>query len=575
MARIFLMNMPAGPIASDYPPVAISRVIDGLDPSLECEVSFYNLDCHRPSFEEIGAEIAAFRPDIIGISGMLTPSYAYLKRLSNFIGERFPGAVQVVGGQINVISNIILLKTRVSFCVIGESEPVFSRLVRRLKDDGFALRNMEKYADVRGLVFLKDGVPHFTGYETEKSPSSYNQFNYSMMERFTPLENYIHPVGGQYFRVRLINSDIKGLFSLLKPENLGKNLATAFASKGCVNRCTFCHRFTKGYKVLEGDGVEEYVERLKSDKNVGMVLFSEENFGNHRKNTARFVGYLKTTGLNWAAPAVRVKSVDEDIIRSWKEAGCVHVNFGIESLSQKILDVMEKMSTVEENLEAVRLCYKYRIFTVMGLVIGMPGETEETIEETIGNICKVIPDDINFPFEIYINFVQAIPGTPVYEYARRMGLIGDTLEDEERYIESLHDIDANEIAHYLNFTDYEKEELAYWKFYITMEVITAYIRKNGLLNVMRHKKTRPYRIGLVYSFVPKRVRKFALKYLMMARFFGVRRTATVAAMKCRRLLGHKKGRFAQVDRSLRAIIREMPISVRQDDRSTAVLRESR
>lgn len=575
MARILLMNMPAGPIASDYPPVAISRVIDGLDPALECEVSFYNLDYHRPTFDEIGAVIEVFRPDIIGISGMLTPSYAYLKKLSNYIGERFPDAVQVVGGQINVISNIILTKTSVSFCVIGESEPVFSSLVRKLKDDGFRPGDMQGYGDIRGLVYLNDGLPHFTGYEKEKAPSSYNQFNYSMMERFTPLDNYIHPVDGQYFRVRLINSDIKGLFSLLKPENLDKNLATAFASKGCVNRCTFCHRFTKGYKVLESEGVEEYVERLKSEKNVGMILFSEENFGNHRKNTAKFVEYLKTTGLNWAAPAVRVKSVDEDIIRSWKEAGCVHVNFGIESLSQKILDVMEKMSTVEENLEAVRLCYKYRIFTVMGLVVGMPGETEETIEETIGNICKIIPDDINFPFEIYINFVQAIPGTPVYEYARRMGLIGDTLDDEERYIESLHDIDANEIAHYLNFTDYEKEELAYWKFYITLEIITAYIRKNGFFNVLRYKKTRPYRIGLVYSFVPKKLRKFALKYLMMARFFGLKRTAAVAFKKLGSLAGGKKEKYTSVDRSLRTINREMPVSVRRDDLSTAVLRESR
>lgn len=575
MARIFLMNIPAGPVAADYPPVAISRVIDGLDPELGCEVTFFNLDYYRPSLDEIKARITEFGPDIVGISAMLTPSYAYVKKLSNFIGENFPGVVQVLGGQINVIANIILLKTSVRFCVIGESEPIFSRLIKTLKEDGLRPRDTSRYGRIKGLVYLKDGVPFFTGYEEEKGPSSFNQFNYRMMEKFTSLENYIHPVDGQYFRVRLMHSDIKGLFDLFYPENLNKKLAMAFTSKGCVNRCTFCHRFTKGYKVLESGGVEEYIEQLKKDHNAGMLLFAEENFGNHKKSTAKFVEYMKTTGLNWAAPAVRVKSIDEDIIRSWKEAGCVHVNFGIESLSQKILDVMEKNSTVEENLNAIRLCYKYKIFTVLGLVIGMPGETGETIEETIANLSKVIPDDINFPFEIYINFVQAIPGTPVYEYARRVGLIGNTLEEEERYIESLHDIDANEIGHYLNFTDYEKEELAYWKFYITLELIVAYIRKNGLVKVFRHRKTRLYRIGLVYSLVPKGIRKFTLKYAMMVRFFGLKRTFAVAAGKIKKLFTGCSERFSAVDRSLRKVNNELPVYVRDDDASTAILRESR
>lgn len=575
MARILLMNIPAGPFPSDYPPVAISRVMEGIEAGLNCDVSFLNLDFYRYSFDEIKERVSQFSPEIIGISAMLTPSYAYVKRLSFFLKENFPGAVQVLGGQMNVIANIILLKTRVNFCVIGESEPAFSSLIKKLVDDRFKTRDMTPYMDIKGLVFLKDNIPHFTGYGREDSEAGTRQFNYKLLSKFTSLENYIHRVDGQYFKVRLANSSIENLFTLFHPGNLSKNLATVFTSKGCVNRCTFCHRFTRGYQVLENEGVVGYIEDLKKDHNVGFLLFSEENFGNHKKSTAKLVEYLKNSGLNWAAPAIRVRSVNEDIIRSWKEAGCVHVNFGIESLSQKILDVMEKNSTVEENLNAIRLCYKYRLFTVLGLVVGMPGETEETIEETIKNICSVIPDDINFPFEVYINFVQAIPGTPVYEYSRKCGLIGDTVEDEERYIESLHDVDANELKHYLNFTDYEKEELVYWKYYISMEIISAYIKKNGFFKVYAQKKTRPYRIGLVYSLLPKALRKSLLKYVMILRHFGVAGfLKTVYKKLSKSMVGGKKN-FTHVNRSLRKINAETRVPLRGDDLSTGILRESR
>lgn len=575
MTRILLLNIPAGPYASDFPPVAVTRVMDGVDPALGCEFDFLNLDYYRPDLEEVAVRVAEFAPDIIGISGMLTPSYAYLKRLSNFLGERFPEVVQVLGGQMTVIANIILLRTAVKFCVIGESEPAFSELIEKLQKDSFSGEDLSGYSDIKGLVFLKDGTPHFTGYSEENIAKGLKQFDYELAEKYTSLENYIHPVDGQYFRVRLINSDFEEFMRLLKPENLGKKLATVFASKGCVNTCTFCHRFFKGYKVVGNSDVYEYIEKLREDHDVGMVLFSEENFGNHRKSTDELVKYLKESGLNWAAPAVRVKSVNEEVIRSWAEAGCVHVNFGIESLSQKMLDVMEKRTTVDENVEAIRLCYKYGIFTVLGLVIGMPGETEETIEETIENLKRVVPDDVSFPFELYINFVQAIPGTPVYEYAKGMRLIGKTLDEEEDYIEGLIDTDANEIKHYLNFTDYEKEELAYWKYYISMEIICEYIKKNGYFTVMRHKKTRPYRLGLAYALIPKPVRKFLLKHAMMARFFGFKGVAGVVVKKITKFIKGEHGRFSSVNRSLRKINSETPTQVRDDELGVAVLRKNR
>lgn len=574
MTKILLMNIPGAVIPSDYPPVAISRVIEGIDHSLNCEASFYNLDYYRPEFGEIENKIQSCAPKIIGFSAILTPYYAYLKSLSNFIGEKFPDIIQVLGGQMAIIANIIFLKTKVDFCVIGESEPTFSNLIRRLKENNFDIKDKGNYKNIKGLVLLNNNISYFTGYEKEDMSKGLKQFNYKMMSRFTNLDNYIHRVDGQYFKIRLGNSNIKHFLKLLYRNNIHKNLATVFSSKGCVNRCTFCHRYNKGYSVADFNELVNHIEYLKREYNIGLILFGDENFGSNRFFTSRLVEYLKTSGLNWGAGGVRVKTVDEETMKIWKESGCVHINFGIESFSQKILDIMEKNSTVEENLNTIRLCYKYKIFTVPGVVLGMPGETEETLEETIKNFSTLIPGDMDFPFENYINFVQAIPGMPLYGYAKRLGLIGKSIEDEDKYIEGLYDINANEIKPYLNFTDFEKEEIAYWWFYIYLELIAAHIKKFGYINVLKHKKKKWYRAGLIYILLPRKIRKFLLKYIVLVKDFGVKQLVHTIIKKVIKIFNNKKTeRFKQVNRSLRKINREIPLSLREDEVSTAVLRE--
>lgn len=566
------MNIPSTPIPVDFPPIGISRVIEGIDSSLNCEVSFFNLDYYRPAFEEIKDKIQSFSPQIIGFSAILTPTYAYLKKLSKFIKEHFPNIIQVMGGEMSVISNIILLKTGISFCVIGESEPTFSNLIRKLQQDNFQPLNIEDYVNIKGLAFLRNNLPYFTGYEKENTQNAFRQFNYTLMSKFTNLDNYVHKVADRYAGMRA--QSVNEFLNLLYPDNRNKNQGAVVASKGCVNKCTFCYRFFKGYKVINPDEVINYIENLKKDCNVGMILFSEENFGTDKKSTSRLLEYLKNSGLNWAGCAVRVKTVNEQTIRDWKEAGCVHINFGIESFSQKMLNVMQKNATVEENLNAIKLCNKYNILTIPGVVIGMPGETEETIQETIDNWSTVVPDDINMPFEKYINFVQAVPGTPLYEYARRIGLLPQSLEDEEKYIESLWEVNADEIKQYLNFTDYQKEEVAYWEYYIYFELIVAYIKKHGYVKVLKHKKAKDFRFkaGFIYMLFPKKVRKVLLKYLMVVKFFGVSRLPYIFVKK---VFVKKNKFFATIDISLRKVNQEIPAPVREDEVSTAIIREGR
>jgi len=548
MTKLLLLNLPSGPVPTDYPPVAISRVIEGLDPDLGCEASFLNLDLLRPSFEELKEKIRAAGPQVIGFSAILTPSYKYLKELSRSLKKEFPGVVQVMGGEMCVIKDLVLRNSAVDFCVVGQAEPAFSALLKALAERGFSAADKAPFRAIKGLAFMDAGAPHFTGEETHPDPV--RQINYALLARFTDLGHYIHGVAGPYYRNRINPDEIEDFFGLLRPENLSKNLVTVFASKGCVGRCTFCHRYFKGYKVMDTAGVIESIKTITAERGAGMLQFQEENFGSDRAATKKLTAFLKESGLNWAATAVRARTVNDELMKEWREAGCAHINFGIESGSRKMLAVMEKLTSVEDNLNALRLCNKHSVATIISLVIGMPGETEATIAETIDNLAAAVPENVALPYEISINFFQAVPGTEGYKFAQAAGLIPADPAGEEKYIESLHEAGAAEIDQYLNFTDYEKEEVLYWKDYIQLELLAAYLKKNGRARTLAHKKSRRFRRAAVYALLPRPLRRFLLKYFIIVRHYGPGGLASVLA---RKLFNPRPQKYSGIDRSLRLI----------------------
>lgn len=548
MTKILLMNLPSGRTTTDFPPVGISRVIEGLSHEVSCEAAFYDLDCERPSFEKIREKIASYSPQVIGFSAILTPTYKYLKELSLYLKKEFPSVIQVLGGEMAVIHEIVMRSSAVDFCVVGQSEPAFSALLKTLEKENFSAANAAGYRHIKGLVLRAENGFEFTGPAEQAGPI--RQVNFDLLSKFTDIWHYIHDVGDQYYKDRIDGADIPGFFSLFRGDNLGKKMAAVFASKGCVGRCTFCHRYYKGYKTVPHGEVTAFIRHLIDKYNVGMVLFSEENFGADKAATNEIISYLKQNGLNWSAGAVRVTTAKEETIQAWKKSGCVHINFGIESCSQKMLDVMEKRAKVEDNLNALNLCNKYDIATIISLVIGMPGETEETIDETIRNLSTIIPDNMSLPYEISINFFQAVPGTPGYEFAQHIGLIGRSAADQERYIESLYETPANEISHYLNFTDYEKEEVLYWNDYIPLELHLAYLRKHGTLRVLGVKKSRRFLRAAVYGLFPRPVRRFLLKYFVILRHYGA---GGLLGLLRRKLAAPRCTTFSSIDRSLRLI----------------------
>jgi hypothetical protein len=154
----------------------------------------------------------------------------------------------------------------------------------------------------------------------------------------------------------------------------------------------------------------------------------------------------------------------------------------METGSPRMLSVMEKNVKIEDNYNAIKWTLQEGLDTTIQLVLGMPGETPETIQETADFVAYASRLQRGHdPMHLSINYAQALPGTPLYEFARTQGLVGQTAESEEQYLLDISDREAADEATTLNFTRYPKLMVETWRYLITMRAAMAYIATFGTL----------------------------------------------------------------------------------------------
>jgi radical SAM superfamily enzyme YgiQ (UPF0313 family) len=148
-----------------------------------------------------------------------------------------------------------------------------------------------------------------------------------------------------------------------------------------------------------------------------------------------------------------------------------------------MLKVMEKKITLEQNINALKWTHEAKLATIVQLVIGMPGETDQTIDETSGFLINTIDYyNENFKkkleYQISINYAQALPGTPLYEYAREHGYIPKDIDGEEEYLLSISDKDAYDNSHFLNYTQQPLLKVLTWRYRILWKVWRVHALRN-------------------------------------------------------------------------------------------------
>ncbi|MBW1886741.1 MAG: radical SAM protein [Deltaproteobacteria bacterium] len=271
------------------------------------------------------------------------------------------------------------------YFVLGEYETVVPKLIDNLDD----------VEGVQGLAWRKgDGF-------TVNPPSKDSLINldelpipaYDLLESLDP-----------YF----INTPTDEAFTIM------------YTSRGCPYECIFCTVAKTSWKPRSAKSVVGELRYLKDEYDIRLVSFFDETFTIDKQRTLDICQAIvdEKLDIKWYCNT-RANLLDEELVKAMSSAGCGGISIGIESGSQKILDTASKRINVDEAKAVIEICKNNDVKVLCSFIFGLPGETWETVEETIQFVKDSLPTGVQF------NVAVPYPGTQLHEWAVEKKLLGE------------------------------------------------------------------------------------------------------------------------------------------------------
>lgn len=436
------------------------------------------------SFERIERLIEEIKPSIIGYGGIAT-SYGSTKRFSSIVKKIKPKIIQIAGGPLSSVYDLLLEKAGINFIVHGEAELSLPMLIDYLEHNN-AVDN------IPGISFIdnKGRIIRNTMAEQVKNLDE------------LPLPAYHLVDFSRYFRhiketINLTKENIgseKDAREIKERIGLDDRWVEIITGRGCTHKCLFCYRHLKGIRYYSPDYVIKHIEFLHKMYGLRGFQFADELFNGDRDRVFAICDAIERSGLNifYMIGGARVDKIDYSMLRRLKETGCIEVNYGQESGSDRILKVYRKGVTAKQNKEITILTKQIGLNCPVQIVIGSPEETDETIRETITFLKEVNG------YQYSLNYLIPLPETPIWGYVKEKRLISDV----EAYLDRVAKYGGQPIVNLTNIKDRKWKK---WRFFIKKEIELDYLKKSG--QKYRYLFTYiayPLLINL-YVFLPDRI----------------------------------------------------------------------
>jgi len=198
------------------------------------------------------------------------------------------------------------------------------------------------------------------------------------------------------------------------PQGLQPQIIASY-SRGCKMDCSFCYRTTPQVRSKSPEKFETDLLWLKEQYGTEFIFFSDLTFTSSKKQTLANMEVLKGKDIRWTC-LTRCADVDAERLKAMKEAGCDIALYGVESLGKNILKEARKGNTENISIRAMRRTWDAGIRFGALLIVGLPGETEESLDHV-----AQWAEEHNHVTRV--KYLSAMPGTTIYSQGVRDGII--------------------------------------------------------------------------------------------------------------------------------------------------------
>jgi len=444
--------------AIEQPPMGLAMLAAVLEKQ-GFEASILDIDAQKVSLARILELMDQKQTGLIGLS-ITTPLFPNAVRLSAAIKAVRPGVKICLGGYHASMMPLSCLEPEsIDYVVKGEGERTIVELARAVEAGAGA----ERLRMVNGLYFKEKGKP-------VANPAR---------ELIEDLDSLPFPARHLFEYQRYTYPDTK--YSPAFP---------IFTSRGCPGKCSFCQQhYISGrrHRMRSARNIAEEVELLISDFGAREIHIWDDMFSANKKHIfeirAEFQKRKIKIPLSFPA-GIRVDTADPEVLAALRGMGGYSVAFGVESGVQEILDRCEKGIKLEQVWTAVANAKKAGLETWCFFMLGLPGETRETVQKTIEFAMELDPDVVKF------HIFKPFPGSKLFQELKDAGLILEF--DFEKY--AIHTFPVHRTEQLSAEDIFRAQQTAYRRFYFRPRMILKQFRRLNSLTRVRNNLGVGFRI---------------------------------------------------------------------------------
>ncbi|MCX6363314.1 MAG: radical SAM protein [Actinobacteria bacterium] len=342
-------------------------------------------DCTFITFEQLRGDLIAYRPDIVGVYSMVSLT-ANALRVAEMVRASLPQALLLAGGPL---PTVFPGRYTQHFDAVfrGEADVSFPSFCRDYFAAGASPARIGELplATYDGLFIADHGL---------------QVDNASVHHGEDELATFPLPDRGDFD-----HAAYQGVWL----DKTGRKATSIIVTLGCPYGCDFCSKPIFGNAVRRRD-LDLVFAEIAAIRGLGYdsLWIADDTFTLNEAYLAEFCRRISGSGMTWSCLA-RANGMTEETLRLMKGAGCRRVYLGLESGSQATLDLMNKQLTVEQGVRAAELYRGAGIEVAAFFLVGYPGETVSSIEETFALALELPLDEISF------NVPMPLPGSKLFE----------------------------------------------------------------------------------------------------------------------------------------------------------------